>query len=335
MVPKMARPSARRPIRKIPSTGRRTHVTNDKGKLDPGGIDTAHPAGKARYLAQHEELGESHLETEPLFFQQCTFCPGIQEVPDLHVDLRDVQRAHLEGFDAIIHLAALSNDPLGDLNPEITYALEGEDLGVMDEAVDEGGGYRGVGEDRRPFTKGQVGHLEQKPHGVGPGAARQRARCRTRRPPAPSRRGLSATAPSPYHVLEEHRPDFPLHVYAEDSPIAIARRGAAGVDHRLAVMARDSMVAATRIGPPAGEFIRVYFTQHLERHAGLRWFDVGRGRAWLVGVREMSRAIEKLMEQAITIYTTREQLIAIDPTAAELPVRGVAPHASPAGRDPR
>jgi len=44
-------------------------------------------------------------------------------IPEHRLDLRDVQTAHLEGFDAIIHLAALSNDPLSDLNPEITYDI--------------------------------------------------------------------------------------------------------------------------------------------------------------------------------------------------------------------
>ena len=38
-------------------------------------------------------------------------------------DVRDVTLRDLEGFDAVIHLAALSNDPLGDLNPEITYDI--------------------------------------------------------------------------------------------------------------------------------------------------------------------------------------------------------------------
>lgn len=68
--------------------------------------------------AGHEVVG---LDTD--LFQQCTFCPGIQDVEELLVDLRDVRRADLEGFDAVIHLAALSNDPLGDLNPEITYDI--------------------------------------------------------------------------------------------------------------------------------------------------------------------------------------------------------------------
>jgi nucleoside-diphosphate-sugar epimerase len=68
--------------------------------------------------AGHEVVGlDSGL------FRQCTFCPGIRDVPELRLDLRDVQVEHLEGFDAVVHLAALSNDPLGDLNPEITYAI--------------------------------------------------------------------------------------------------------------------------------------------------------------------------------------------------------------------
>ena len=39
------------------------------------------------------------------------------------VDLRDVTAEHLAGFDAVIHLAALSNDPLGALAPELTYDI--------------------------------------------------------------------------------------------------------------------------------------------------------------------------------------------------------------------
>src|SRR5690606_6786385 len=44
-------------------------------------------------------------------------------VPQLDCDLRDVQASDLEGFDAIVHLAALCNDPLGDLNPELTMDI--------------------------------------------------------------------------------------------------------------------------------------------------------------------------------------------------------------------
>lgn len=49
--------------------------------------------------------------------------PAPADPPGLVMDLRDVTSEHLEGFDAVIHLAALSNDPLGALDPSITYAI--------------------------------------------------------------------------------------------------------------------------------------------------------------------------------------------------------------------
>ena len=39
------------------------------------------------------------------------------------VDLRDVTAEHVAGVDAVIHLAALSNDPLGSLAPDLTYDI--------------------------------------------------------------------------------------------------------------------------------------------------------------------------------------------------------------------
>jgi nucleoside-diphosphate-sugar epimerase len=49
--------------------------------------------------------------------------PGIPETPEIIKDLRDVTVADLDGIDAVAHLAALSNDPLGDLNPELTWEI--------------------------------------------------------------------------------------------------------------------------------------------------------------------------------------------------------------------
>ena len=46
--------------------------------------------------------------------------------PDFRVDIRDVGPAILEGVEAVVHLAALSNDPIGDLNPELTEAVNHE-----------------------------------------------------------------------------------------------------------------------------------------------------------------------------------------------------------------
>jgi nucleoside-diphosphate-sugar epimerase len=68
--------------------------------------------------AGHEVIGlDSNL------FQGCVFTPGIRSIPELPLDLRDVQRRHLEGFDAVVDLAALSNDSLSNLNPEVTYDI--------------------------------------------------------------------------------------------------------------------------------------------------------------------------------------------------------------------
>ncbi|MEL7834372.1 SDR family oxidoreductase [Fodinibius sp. Rm-B-1B1-1] len=44
----------------------------------------------------------------------------------IHKDLRDVTLDDLDGFDAVVHLAELSNDPLGKLNPEITFKINHE-----------------------------------------------------------------------------------------------------------------------------------------------------------------------------------------------------------------
>lgn len=66
----------------------------------------------------HEVAG---LDT--YFFEDCTFGEDRDSVPALRKDLRDVTVADLQGFEAIVHLAALCNDPLGSLNPEWTYDI--------------------------------------------------------------------------------------------------------------------------------------------------------------------------------------------------------------------
>ena len=56
-------------------------------------------------------------------YQRCTFGDDLPEIDSIRKDLRDVQAADVEGFDAVMHLAALSNDPLGNLNPNLTYEI--------------------------------------------------------------------------------------------------------------------------------------------------------------------------------------------------------------------
>ncbi len=68
--------------------------------------------------AGHEVVG---LDTE--LFGQCTFGDEPRRFPSLSKDLRDVMPEDLKGFDAVVHLAGLSNDPLGNLNPDLTYQI--------------------------------------------------------------------------------------------------------------------------------------------------------------------------------------------------------------------
>ncbi len=74
----------------------------------------------APYLIQvgYDVVG---LDTE--YFGQCTLVPDLGEVRAIRKDIRDVAVTDLEGFDAVVHLAALSNDPLGALNPGWTEEI--------------------------------------------------------------------------------------------------------------------------------------------------------------------------------------------------------------------
>jgi len=58
-------------------------------------------------------------------FHRCGWLfDGLLSAPRWHrMDTRHVQMGDLEGFDTLIHLADISNDPVGDLNPEVTYAI--------------------------------------------------------------------------------------------------------------------------------------------------------------------------------------------------------------------
>jgi nucleoside-diphosphate-sugar epimerase len=56
-------------------------------------------------------------------FAGCLLGPAPADPLGYAVDLRDVTQAELSGVDAVIHLAALSNDPLGALAPDLTYDI--------------------------------------------------------------------------------------------------------------------------------------------------------------------------------------------------------------------
>src|SRR5512143_166076 len=68
--------------------------------------------------AGHEAVG---LDAD--YFAACTFGAAPATAASRRRDLREIEPDELAGFTAVIHLAALSNDPLGDLDPELTYAI--------------------------------------------------------------------------------------------------------------------------------------------------------------------------------------------------------------------
>jgi nucleoside-diphosphate-sugar epimerase len=74
--------------------------------------------GPVLLAAGHEVVG---LDTD--LFAGCDFGEPAEALPEIHKDIRDLTKADLEGFDAVVHLAALSNDPLGNLNPGLTYDI--------------------------------------------------------------------------------------------------------------------------------------------------------------------------------------------------------------------
>ena len=60
------------------------------------------------------------------YFSECTLVGDLAETPTIRKDLRDVTAKDLAGFDAVIHLAALSNDPIGNMNEAWTREINGE-----------------------------------------------------------------------------------------------------------------------------------------------------------------------------------------------------------------
>jgi nucleoside-diphosphate-sugar epimerase len=86
-------------------------VTGDKGYIGTVLVPMLTSLG-------HEVVG---LDSD--LYQRCTFGDELPETKSIRKDLRDVDAKDLDGFDAVMHLAALSNDPLGNINPDLTYDI--------------------------------------------------------------------------------------------------------------------------------------------------------------------------------------------------------------------
>jgi nucleoside-diphosphate-sugar epimerase len=89
----------------------RVLVTGHNGYIGCSLVPLLHAAG-------HDVVGLDNY-----LYETCTFGEDVVDPPALRKDVRDVEVADLEGFEAIIHLAAISNDPVGDLNPDATYDI--------------------------------------------------------------------------------------------------------------------------------------------------------------------------------------------------------------------
>ena len=69
------------------------------------------------------EAGHDVTGLDTYFYEGCDFLRDGAEVPSLRADVRDVTLPLLEGYDGIVHLAALSNDPLGELDADLTLEI--------------------------------------------------------------------------------------------------------------------------------------------------------------------------------------------------------------------
>ena len=70
-----------------------------------------------------ETAGHEVVGLDSGLFSECVFGAAEKGPEAIHKDIRDIEVADLRGFEAVVHLAAISNDPLGDLNPQCTYDI--------------------------------------------------------------------------------------------------------------------------------------------------------------------------------------------------------------------
>jgi nucleoside-diphosphate-sugar epimerase len=68
--------------------------------------------------AGHEVVG---LDSD--LFTGCDFGNPNPEIPEIRKDFRDLNKSDFAGFEAVVHFGALSNDPLGNLDPSLTFDI--------------------------------------------------------------------------------------------------------------------------------------------------------------------------------------------------------------------
>jgi len=83
--------------------------------------------------------GHDVVGIDAFLYRGCDFGESPEWSPATERDVRDIRPDELKGFDAVVHLAALSNDPLGDLNPEWTYDINLDGTVAVARAAREAG----------------------------------------------------------------------------------------------------------------------------------------------------------------------------------------------------
>jgi nucleoside-diphosphate-sugar epimerase len=81
------------------------------------------------------EAGHDVTGLDTYFYDGCDLTDDAADVPALELDVRDVGIRDLDGFDAVVHLAGLSNDPVGDLDPALTLEINFEATVALAEAA--------------------------------------------------------------------------------------------------------------------------------------------------------------------------------------------------------
>ena len=108
----------------------RVLVTGDRGYIGQVLVPRFQAAG-------HDVVG-----LDACWYEGCDFGPAVTGYEQRVGDVRDLVATDLEGFDAVVHLAAISNDPIGHLNPGATYSVNADGAEAAARAAKTAGVHR-------------------------------------------------------------------------------------------------------------------------------------------------------------------------------------------------
>lgn len=101
---------------------------------------TGHLGYIGSVMAEHfTRLGYRVVGLDTGYFADCTLVPDRVEIPESRKDIREVTGDDVQGFDAVVHLAALSNDPIGNLDERWTEEINHEATVRLAELAREAG----------------------------------------------------------------------------------------------------------------------------------------------------------------------------------------------------